>query len=93
VHREGTLKEFLEGYKFEAALVMHWIIVGPSGRETRPQRGGLLRHYQQCRKVAARVVKSIANTYFLANIAGNPHTLEYRCAPAASPALAGYATL
>lgn len=57
---------------------MHWLLFGPSGRRKRPQNAGVLRSYIQCRQTATALVKSIANTYFLANIVGNPHTFEYK---------------
>ena len=58
---------------------MHWVIVGPSHQESRPQEGGVLRNYRECQTQPSVVVKSIVNTYHLANMASNPHTFEYRC--------------
>lgn len=79
--REGvTLKEFLDGFRHEAALLMHWVVVGPSHRGTRPATGGVLRAYRSCRLFPSPVVKSITNTFKLANICGSPHTFEHRSA-------------
>lgn len=77
--KDVALKQFLGDYKHESALVMHWVIVGPSHQETRPQEGGVLRAYRECQTQPSNVVKSIVNTFFLANMASNPHTFEYRC--------------
>lgn len=63
---------------------MHWVIVGPSHQESRPQEGGVLRNYRECQTQPSNVVKSIVNTYHLANMASNPHTFEYRCGLCAS---------
>lgn len=78
--KDVTLKEFLNDYKNEPGLVLHWVIVGPSHQENRPQEGGVLRAYRECQLQPSPVVKSIANTFMLANMASNPHTFEYRCA-------------
>jgi hypothetical protein len=78
------LKQFLNDYKHQPALVMHWIIVGPSHQENRPAAGGVLRAYRECDVKPSPVVKSIVNTFFLANMASNPHTFEYRSAPSSS---------
>ena len=88
-----SLRAFLDGFKNEAALAVHWVLMGPSGHEARPAAGGALRHYTRCAPVAEGMLKSIANTWFLANSAANPHNFEYRCAPpsgalAAAPAAA-----
>lgn len=81
VCRAGVkLKRFLDDYKHEAALVVHWVLVGPSNQETRPAAGGVLRTYRHCEKHASAMIKSITNTYKLANTASNPHSFEYRCA-------------
>ena len=78
--RKGvTLKQFLDGFKHEAGLVVHWVLMGSNGRETRPTQGGVLRHYNQCDKDPSVFVKTIANTWFLANHGGNVHNYEYRC--------------
>jgi hypothetical protein len=44
----------------------------------RPETGGVLRAYTACKQEPVAVEKSIANNYYLANVAGNPHTFEYR---------------
>ena len=83
-----TLQSYLDKFKNEPALVVHWIMVGPSHRDHRAPEGGALRHYRECNKRPNAVFKSIANTWFLANTCGSPHTFEYRCAPRASLAVA-----
>ena len=75
----SSLPQFLDRYKGFPGLVMHWVLMGPSGRETRSQTGGVIRDYTWCRQHPAGIVKSITNTFYLANVAGNPHTFEYRC--------------
>lgn len=85
MYREGvTLKEFLEGFRYQAGLVVQWIMMGSSGREHRPEHGGVLRHYQHCDKKVNIFMKTIANTWFLANHCENVHNVEYRCAHANS---------
>ena len=74
------MKEFLDDYRHQPALVMHWVIVGPSHQASRPGEGGVLRAYRECQSRPAKVVKSIVNTFLLANMASNPHTFEYRYA-------------
>ena len=59
---------------------MHWILMGSSGREHRPAHGGVLRYYNQCDKDPSVFVKTIANTWFLANHGGNVHNYEFRYA-------------
>lgn len=39
------------------------------------------------------MVKTIANTFYLANVASHPHNLEFRCAAAAADALQHVARL
>ena len=75
---QKSLPEFLDEYKEYAALAAHWVLMGPSKRKTRPETGGVMRDYNMCRRVPSPIVKSITKTHFLANIAGNPHTFEYR---------------
>lgn len=58
---------------------MHWVIVGPSGRHTRPESGGVLRHYHACEGKARHMVKTIVNTFYVANVASHPHNFEFRC--------------
>ena len=80
--RNGTtLKQYLDGFRDEVALAMHWVMVGPSGQDRRPRRGGALRTYTECDHKPSAYVKSIANSWFLSNVAGNPHVFEYRRAP------------
>jgi hypothetical protein len=76
--KDVTIKKFLDDFKHQPALVMHWVIVGPSHQEHRPVEGGVLRAYRECSTKPSPVVKSIVNTFFLANMAANPHTFEYR---------------
>lgn len=75
-----SLKQFLDGFKHEAAVVMHWVLMGSSGHDHRPEHGGVLRHYSHCHSDPSDRVKTIANTWFLANHAGQVHNYEYRCA-------------
>lgn len=84
--KNTTLKKFLHAFRNEAALAINWIIVGPSGLKKRPTEG-VLRSYTQCIKKKHPMTKSIANTYYLANIADQPHVFEYRCGRVASGAL------
>ena len=74
----SSLKEFLDGFKHQAGVTIHWVLMGSSGQETRPERGGVLRHYQRCRKPPSDRVKTIANSWFLTNHAGQVHNFEYR---------------
>ena len=91
-HRKNTsLKLFLDGFRNEAALGINWILVGPSHQDARPHEG-VLRSYTECVKTPHPLVKSIANTYFLANIADQPHTFEYRCERLAAVMIASVGT-
>lgn len=76
-----TLKEILDEFKFYPALLVHWILVGPSNRKTRPERGGVLQHYQRCMKQPRPVVKAIANSFYTESVTWHPHNMVYRCAP------------
>lgn len=78
--RNSTLEDVLNKYKFLPGLAVHLLNMGSSGRSKRPQRGGVLRLYRQCNPHASPTIKTIANTYFLANIAPHSHNLEFRCA-------------
>ena len=80
--RDQKLPQFLDAYRQEAGLSVHWVLVGPSGRRTRPPGGGVLQHYTQCAGEGRHMVKTIANTFYLANVASHPHNLEFRCAAA-----------
>ena len=75
-----TFKEVLDKYKFFPGLGLHWVIMGPSGRETRPDKGGVLEHYKRCNKDPAQTVKMVANTFYIAHVATHPHNFEYWCA-------------
>ena len=75
------LREFLDGYKHEAALSVHWVWVGPNGRATRPAAGGVLPHYTRCSAQAAPQIKTIANLYFLEGLAVHPHNFHYQYGP------------
>eukprot|EP00892_Ulva_mutabilis_P000948 jgi/Ulvmu1/10854/UM007_0028.1 len=75
---EQRLPDFLDAYKQYPGLSVHWVLVGPSGRHTRPPAGGVLQHYLQCAGTGNYVIKTIANTFFLANIATHPHNFEFR---------------
>jgi hypothetical protein len=78
--RNDTLQEMLDDYKEYAGLSVHWVIVGPSNRLTRPESGGVLKHYTECSGKGRHIVKTIANTYFLENISTHPHNFQFRCA-------------
>ena len=78
---EQKLPDFLDEYKSYAGLSVHWIIVGPSGHETRAEAGGVLRHYTHCNSAGSPWIKTIANTFYLTNIAYHPHNFEFRCGP------------
>ena len=75
----------LDDYRLFAGLVVHWVLVGPSHRETRPEHGGVLRHYTRCGKVAQSTVKTITNTYFLESVDLHPHNFKFVCVPTATP--------
>eukprot|EP00892_Ulva_mutabilis_P012232 jgi/Ulvmu1/9381/UM051_0008.1 len=74
----STLGDMLNNFKLLPGLAVHLLSVGSSGRSKRPWRGGVLRLYKQCNPRASPTVKTIANTYFLANIAPHPHNMEFR---------------
>jgi hypothetical protein len=68
----------LNEYKDFAGLGVHWIMVGPSGRKTRPTEGGVLRHYKQCNKEPNYHVKTIINAFFVAGTTAHPHNFATR---------------
>lgn len=72
----------MDNYKDNAALSVHWIWVGPDGRTTRPDTGGVLPYYTMCSEEADRHVKTIVNTYFLEGVDIHPHNFRYRCVTA-----------
>lgn len=73
-----TLKNFLDERKHSAGIAMHWILFGSNHRETRPERGGMLRDYTRCMKKPWNLVKTIANTYFLVDAQGAPHNALFK---------------
>ena len=75
------LRDFLDKYKHEAGLAVHWIWVGPNGRATRPESGGVLPYYTLCDEEAAWQVKTIVNTFYLRGLATHPHNFMFRCVP------------
>lgn len=77
--RDETLKELLEDFKLYAGLSLHWVLVGPNGREYRPGNGGVLRYYTRCQKRPEPTVKTIANTWFLESADRHPHNLRFKC--------------
>lgn len=83
--KKKDLKGFLDQYKAEAGLSIHWVLMGPSGQETRPPEGGVLRTYQRCNPNPNWIIKTIANMYFVTGVTNHPHNFPYRCA--ASPLL------
>lgn len=74
------LKSFLNRYKAFGGVSSHWIVVGPSDREVRPQTGGVLPYYQKCHVQPHPAVKTIANTWYLSGICVHPHNFQFRCA-------------
>ena len=77
---DQKLPDFLDEYKQYAGLSVHWVVVGPSGQDVRPVAGGVLRNYDHCSGRGSPWIKTIANTFFLTNIAYHPHNFEFRCA-------------
>lgn len=73
------MKAVLDEFRMFPGLSVHWILFGPSGRADRPATGGVLRHYTRCRKSSNLNVKTIANSFFVANIGTHPHGVKYRC--------------
>jgi hypothetical protein len=78
LHRNQTLSALLDDYKFFGGLSVHWLLVGSSGRERRPESGGVLRYYNRCEAQGSPVTKIIANTFFVKNRAGHPHNMFFR---------------
>jgi hypothetical protein len=78
--RAPSLKSFLDKYRHFAGLSVNWVLVGPSGREVRPRRGGVLAAYTMCIPMPDRHVKTIANTYYLEGTSVHPHNFHFRCA-------------
>jgi hypothetical protein len=76
--RSASLQEVLDDYKYFPGLSVHWVMVGPSDRESRPQGGGVLQAYDRCEGSAFHGTKIIANTYYAAHVTGHPHNLEFR---------------
>lgn len=72
------LPQLLDRYKYEPALSVHWVLVGPSGQHARPASGGVMRHYTHCAGEGSHVIKTIANTFYLSNAAGHAHNAEFR---------------
>lgn len=85
--RSGSLPEFLDEYKFFPGLAVHWILFGPSGRETRPQAGGVLEHYKRCRPTPSGHIKIIANTFYVSDVTAHPHNMHFRCSLTVSACL------
>jgi hypothetical protein len=80
-HRSvDSLKELLNDYKLHAGLSISWVMFGPSGRETRPSKGGVLKDYDKCYLPQLGQFKTIANSYFLEGLTIHPHNFVFRCA-------------
>jgi hypothetical protein len=77
--KKKKLKGLLNEYKTFGGLSVHWIVVGPSGRETRPRTGGVLPYYKKCHTEVHPAVKTIANTWYLSGICVHPHNVQSRC--------------
>jgi hypothetical protein len=75
-----SLKELLNDYKLHAGLSIGWVMFGPSGRKTRPSKGGALKDYYKCYVPQQGEFKTIANSYFLKGLTIHPHNFVYRCA-------------
>lgn len=75
------LRAVLDRHKESAAVTLQWVMVGSSGRETRPDGGGVLRAYTRCASSVSGVFKSIVNMYYLAAGGVHPHNHHYRCGP------------
>lgn len=76
---EASLAALLDTFKMFPGLSVHWVMVGPSSRETRPAEGGVLQHYAMCEGTASSGTKIIANTYYIEQATGHPHNIEFRC--------------
>jgi hypothetical protein len=74
------LKQLLDGHRMSAAVAMHWVMFGSSGRKKRPAEGGVLARYTKCNAMPIKTVKVIVNTWFVLRDAGHPHNFYYRCA-------------
>jgi hypothetical protein len=77
-NEKAGLKKFLNRYKQAGGLSVHWIVVGPSGRNSRPSSGGVLPYYTQCHAHPHPAMKTIANTFFLSGVCVHPHNFEFR---------------
>lgn len=69
----------LDEYKLFPGLGVHWLDFGSGGRESRPDAGGVIRHYVHCTGQADRHVKTFGNTFFALK-SNWPHNFKYRCA-------------
>lgn len=76
--RGKSLKRLLDEFRFFPGLAVHWVTVGPGGRDTRPDAGGVLRHYTRCNPTANANIKIIANTYFIDRAVEHPHNVAFR---------------
>ena len=76
--RTKGLKKFLARYKSFGGVSAHWIVVGPSDRDTRPATGGVLPYYQKCHLQPHPAVKTIANTWYISGVCVHPHNLQFR---------------
>jgi hypothetical protein len=71
------IRSFMDAYKTEPALAVHWIFVGPNGRRYRPVSGGVLPYYTRCADQPDIHVKTIVNTFYLESLAVHPHNFHY----------------
>ena len=78
--RSRSLASVLDEFKYFPGLGVHWVMFGPSGRESRPEGGGVLRHYTSCYQAPDKWVKTIVNTFYVTGAAIHPHGSEFRCA-------------
>lgn len=85
---EPRLRAALEHYRHAPAVILHWIMVGPSGHKERPADGGVLRHYTQCVPEPDVRIKTLVNTFYVDGISPQPHNFWYRCVFDAAASLA-----
>lgn len=72
------LADFLDAYKHEVGIAVHWVWVGPSGRRRRPASGGVLPYYTLCSDQPSTHLKTIANMWFIEGMDVHPHNFRFR---------------
>lgn len=71
-----SISSILTGYEKYGGLVINWKLFGSSNLMHRPEFGGLLSNYYQCKTYDH--YRSIVNTDHVLKIAGNPHSFLYK---------------